>query len=322
MMHKLQLSHMHRPVCIPPLQPCLQPRQTLMENLNGISGPGGDARSRARALFHARSALHLGKSYSSVGDIPNFSSTYHTNTSASIGNNILTRIITWNVGGADGTLTDPVKLEFLCNTMLIQDIHIALITECHADVASVKQKLRELHLHSKFRVRGQGKLLAWLIRTDTAGRIVQDLSLSCGRVSGIVLAGACRTRTLIIGIYGISGASTDHHCSRAQQELLASLVPTITDNQKLKHHVIVLGDFNVTPGHSWSTSAASLSTSISHLESWRTSLGKHFYRSRTTQKRHTTQAPHRGPQAGSNPFSCNQFTVPPRGSDQCPTSSQ
>jgi hypothetical protein len=50
--------------------------------------------------------------------------------------------------------------------------------------------------------------------------------------------------------------------------------------------------------------------------------GKHFYRSRTTQKRHTTQAPHKGSQAGSSPFSCNQFTVPPRGSVQFPTSSQ
>ena len=255
------------------LQPCLQPRQTLMENLSDISGPGGDARSRARALFHARSALHLGKSYSSVGDIPNLSSTYQPNASATNGNNILTRIITWNVGGADGTLADPVKLEFLCNTMLLQGIHIALITECHADVASVQQKLRDLHLHSKFRVRGQGKQLAWLIRTDTADRIVQDLSLSCGRISGIVLAGACQTRTLIIGLYGISGASTDHHCSRAQQDLLASLVPTITDNQKLQYHIIVLGDFNVTPGHSWSTSTASLSASISHLESWRTTMG-------------------------------------------------
>jgi exonuclease III len=244
-----------------------------MEKLSDISGPGGDARSRARALFHARSALHLGESYSSVGDIPNLSSTYHSNASATNGKNILTRIITWNVGGADGTLADPVKLEFLCNTMLLQGIHIALITESHADVASVKQKLRELHLHAKFRVRGQGKLLAWLIRTDTADRIVQDPSLSCGRISGIVLAGACQTRTLIIGLYGISGASTDHHCSRAQQELLASLVPTITDNQKLKHHIIVLGDFNVTPGHAWSTSASSLSASISHLESWRSILG-------------------------------------------------
>ncbi len=176
-----------------------------MENLSDISGPSGDARSRARALFHARSALHLGKSYASVGDIPSLSSTYHSNASATNGNTILTRLITWNVGGADGTLADPVKLEFLCNTMLIQGIHIALITECHADVASVKQKLRELHLHAKFRVRGQGKLLAWLIRTDTADRIVQDLSLSrsCGRISGIVLAGACQTRTLIIGLYGI-----------------------------------------------------------------------------------------------------------------------
>jgi exonuclease III len=238
-----------------------------MENLSGTSGPGGDARSHARALFHARSALHLGKSYSSMGDIPNLSSTYRTNASATNGNSILTRIITWNVGGADGTLADPVKLEFLCNTMLLQGIHIALITECHADAESVKRVLRELHLHTRFRVRGQGKLIAWLIQTDTADRIVQDLSLSCGRISGIVLAGACQTRTLIIGLYGISGASTDHHCSRAQQDLLASLVPTITDNQKLQYHIIVLGDFNVTPGHSWSTSTASLSASISHLES-------------------------------------------------------
>ena len=244
-----------------------------MENLSGTSGPGGDARSHARALFQARSALHLGKSYSSVGDIPNFSSTYHTSASASTGNNTLTRIITWNVGGADGTLADSVKLNFLCNTMLLQGIHIALITECHAEVASIKNKLRELHLHTKFRVRGQGKLVAWLIQTDTADRIVQDLSLTCGRISGIVLAGACQTRTLILGIYGISGATTDHHCSRAQQELLASLTPTILANLKLKHHIIVLGDFNVTPGHSWSTSASLLSSSITHLESWRTSLG-------------------------------------------------
>ena len=235
-----------------------------MENLSGTSGPGGDARSHARALFQARSALHLGKSYSSVGDIPNFSSTYHTSASASTGNNTLTRIITWNVGGADGTLADPVKLNFLCNTMLLQGIHIALITECHADVASIKNKLRELHLHTKFRVRGQGKLVAWLIQTDTADRIVQDLSLTCGRISGIVLAGACQTRTLILGIYGISGATTDHHCSRAQQELLTSLTPTILANLKLKHHIIVLGDFNVTPGHSWSTSASLLSSSITH----------------------------------------------------------
>ena len=156
-----------------------------MEKLSGTSGSGGDARSHAQALFQARSALHLGKSYSSVGDIPNFSSTYHTSASASTGNNTLTRILTWNVGGANGTLTDSVKLNFLCNTMLLQGIHIALITECHADVASVKQTLRELRLHTKFRVRGQGKMLAWLIQTDTADRIVQDLSLTCGRTSGV-----------------------------------------------------------------------------------------------------------------------------------------
>jgi hypothetical protein len=67
------------------------------------------------------------------------------------------------------------------------------------------------------------------------------------------------------------------------------------------------------------TTVLTLSASAGRDEQQGGLRGKHFYRSRTTQNGTRPGAP-RGPQAGSNPFGCDQLTVPPRGSVQSPTS--
>ena len=121
--------------------------QAMPENLDHGRGPArrvlyaqGEQRQERnpRWLFDRRAEQHLGSTFHAVGDIRNFVSrldpTYNVNkVDTNLGNskNLAgnTRVMVWNAGGGAGTLQDPDKLRFLCQTMMQQNIHVACLLE-------------------------------------------------------------------------------------------------------------------------------------------------------------------------------------------------
>ena len=179
----------------------------------------------ARRLYDIRFSHQLSSEYTILGDIPLLANTPSAIQPSNLGP--LTRVMTWNAGGGAGTLDSPDKLSFICHTMLCQGIQIACINEGRATRQAVKAGLKELHLQNSFCALGHGTQVVWLVQSALTGRIVDQPPMESDRVSCLVLAGPCRQRTLLLGIYGYSSATTESRCSKRQQELWEHVEPFI-----------------------------------------------------------------------------------------------
>ena len=109
------------------------------------------------------------------------------------------RVLCLNVGGGPGTLRDPDKLAFIAFTLLQQGVHIACLTESGIKRNGLTAALKSIGLNRKFRAFGQNGHISWLVREPVADKVVGRLEYEGGRIAGLVLAGACRQRTFILG---------------------------------------------------------------------------------------------------------------------------
>jgi hypothetical protein len=123
-------------------------------------------------------------------------------------------------------------------------------------------------MQQQLRVFGENGTVMWLVQTDTAEKVQKTLDLDEDRVSGLVLAGPDKVRTVIIGVYGISGATTASRPAQMQQALWEYITPIVEINQLVDHNIVVLGDLNVIPAARFTTSARPLRTSIDQFDSW------------------------------------------------------
>ena len=228
--------------------------------------------SSLATLYAQRERLQLGSTYAVVGNMHNVASGYSNDCSSSPHKTDFTRVLTWNVGGGAGTLRDRDKLRFLTNTMLQQHVHLACITEGKVTLKELKRLLRQVNMHLHFRAFGKNGDVTWLVQTAVADKVVQTLDLQETRISGLVLAGECKQRTLVLGMYGFSGSTTDSRSARLQQELWEYITPLVTAAQRKGHHVCVLGDFNVVPTADLTSSERPLQTAIGHFCSWQQAL--------------------------------------------------
>jgi hypothetical protein len=191
--------------------------------------------------------------------------------------------MTWNVGGGGRHTDSPDKLPFICRTMLCKGVQVACINEGHA--ADHQGRSEGVRLQNSFCVFGpcfgHGTQVVWLLQTALASRIVDQPPMESDRVSCLVLAGPCRQRTLLIGMYGYSSATTESRCSRRQQELWEHVEPFVRLNRERGHHVVVLGDLNVVPAAHLSTSKNLLTTTIQQFGDSAQKLGQvgavHWY---------------------------------------------
>ena len=104
--------------------------------------------------------------------------------------------------------------------------------------------------------------ISCLGREPVAEKVVSKLEYEGVRIAGLVLAGSCKQRAILLGVYGHAGASTDNHKAQRQKELWSQLGLLIEANQKLGHHMVVLGDFNVLPSVAFTTSRKALASSV------------------------------------------------------------
>ena len=150
---------------------------------------------------------------------------------------------------------------------------MACLTESGIKRNDLTAALRRVGMEREFRAFGLNGKISWLIREPVADKVVARLDYEGGRISGLVLAGACKQRTIFFGVYGHAGASTDNQHAQRQAGLWSRLEELIKPNQELGHHVIVLGDFNVLPAATFTTSRKALRSSIEDFLTWQSTLG-------------------------------------------------
>ena len=218
--------------------------------------------------FAQRQKLQLGSEFQVIGDLRNWTRYWSHDVSSTVEYTDFTRVLCLNVGGSSGTLRDPDKLSFLAFTLIQQGIHVACLTESGIRRNDLTAGLRRIGLERQFRAFGLNGKISWLVREPVADKVVSRLDFDGGRISGLVLAGACRQRTIIFGVYGHSGSSTDNQPASRQAALWSQLGSLVQANQELEHHIVVLGDFNVLPATSFTTSRQALTSSIEDFLSW------------------------------------------------------
>jgi exonuclease III len=170
-------------------------------------------------------------------------------------------------------LKDPDKLAFIAFTLIQQRIHVACLTESRIRRNDLMAALRSIGLDRQFRAFGLNGQISWLVREPVAEKVVSRLDYEGGRISGLVLAGSCKQRTILLGVYGHAGASTDNQKAQRQKGLWSQLAQLIQANRDLGHHMVVLGDFNVLPSVAFTTSRKALTSSIEDFLTWQTNSG-------------------------------------------------
>ena len=80
---------------------------------------------------------------------------------------------------------------------------MACLTESGIRRNDLTAGLRRIGLERQFRAFGLNGKISWLVREPVADKVVSRLDYEGGRISGLVLAGACKQRTIIFGVYGI-----------------------------------------------------------------------------------------------------------------------
>ncbi len=227
--------------------------------------------------FDRREKLHLGSNFHVIGDLKNWQRGWSHDVSSTIPSTDFTRVLCLNVGGGPGTLKDPDKLSFIAYALIQQGVHIACLTESGIKRNGLTAALKSIGLERQFRAFGQNGRISWLVREPVADKVVGRLEYEGGRIAGLVLAGACRQRTFIFGVYGFAGSSTNIQSARAQRNLWSQLGLLLEvhcmKQQEPHHHMVVLGDFNVLPSTAFTTSRKALLSSIEDLLSWQTKAG-------------------------------------------------
>ena len=231
------------------------------------------ATATARGLYDARYLHQLSSEYSILGDLPLHAATPSTRNPPDAGP--LTRFMTWNAGGEAGTMASTDKLRMLCLTMLCQGIHIACINEGHSTKEQLSERLRELRLQHQFCARGQGTQVVWLVQSSLASRIHAELPQDNDRVSSLILVGPCKQRTLVVGLYGFAGATTEARSGLRQQELWTEVAPLIRSYREAYHHVVVMGDLNVVPAPHLSSSSGLLFNTVRQFTEWSHDMDLH-----------------------------------------------
>ena len=226
-----------------------------------------------KTAFERRARLHLGSEFQVIGDLRNWRQGWSSEVDPTMRPTIFTRVLGLNVGGGSGTLRDPEKLSFITFALIQQGIHVACLTESGIKRNDLTAALRRIGMEREFRAFGLNGKISWLIREPVADKVVARLDYEGGRISGLVLAGACKQRTIFFGVYGHAGASTDNQHAQRQAGLWSRLEELIKPNQELGHHVIVLGDFNVLPASTFTTSRKALKSSIEEFLNWQSTLG-------------------------------------------------
>jgi exonuclease III len=227
----------------------------------------------AEEAFAQRAKLHLGFNFQVIGDLRNWTQGWSHIATSAVPPTDFTRVLCLNVGGGSGTLKDPDKLAFIAFTLIQQRIHVACLTESRIKRNDLTAALKSIGLERQFRAFGSNGQISWLVREPVADKVVSKLEYEGGRIAGLVLAGACKQRTILLGVYGHAGASTDNHKAQRQKELWSQLGPLIEANQKLGHHIVVLGDFNVLPSVAFTTSRKALASSVEEFLTWQTKSG-------------------------------------------------
>jgi len=223
--------------------------------------------------FEQRQNLQLGSEFQVIGDLRNWTRSWSPDVDSTVRCTDFTRVLCLNVGGSSGTLRDPDKLAFIAFMLIQQGIHVACLTESGIKRNDLTAGLRRIGLERQFRAFGLNGKISWLVREPVADKVVSRLDLDGGRISGLVLAGACRQRTILFGVYGHSGSSTDNRPARQQKALWSQLGALIQANKELKHHIVVLGDFNVLPATAFTTSRQALASSVDDFLAWQSAAG-------------------------------------------------
>ena len=224
-------------------------------------------------LFKEREKAQLGTAFQVIGSLRNWTSEWSTDVYPTPRISGSTRVMCWNAGGGSGTLKDDDKLRFLTLVMLQQHVHVACISEGKVRCQDLQATLKRIGMSAHFRAEGKNGMVAWLVRTPTADKIVARLEYEGGRISGLVLAGACRQRTVLLGVYGYTGSSTEMQAALLQRTLWTKLREIIVANQDKKHNIVVLGDLNVLPSAEFTSSVRPLPTAIEDFQDWQHRLG-------------------------------------------------
>ena len=237
-------------------------------------GPTVASRSFAEELYKEREQQQLGSVFQVVGSLRNWTSQWSDDVFPTPRVSDSTRVMCWNAGGGAGTLKDDDKLRFLTLVMLQQHIHVVCLTEGKVRSPDLHAALKRIGMGAHFRAEGRNGLVAWLVQTPTADKIVARLEYEGGRIAGIVLAGAChqRTSTVVLGVYGYTGSSTEMQAARLQRTLWNQLQEIIVANQAKQHNIVVLGDLNVVPSAEFTSSLRPLPTAIEDLQDWQRRL--------------------------------------------------
>jgi hypothetical protein len=93
--------------------------------------------------------------------------------------------------------------------MLQQHIHVACLTEGKASYKDLQAALKRIGMSAHFRAEGKNGTVTWLVQAPVADKIVGRLEYEGGRIAGLVLAGSCHQRTVVLGVYGYAGSSTE-----------------------------------------------------------------------------------------------------------------
>ena len=186
-------------------------------------GPKLAPRNCIEELYREREKQQLGSTFHVVGSLRNWASEWIGEVYPTPRISDSTRVICWNAGGGAGTLKDDDKLRFLTMVMLQQHIHIACLTEGKVRCQDLTAGLKRIGMGAHFRAEGKNGSVAWLVQTPTADKIVGRLEYEGGRIAGIVLAGACKQRAVVLGVYGYAGASTEMQAALLQRTLWQQL---------------------------------------------------------------------------------------------------
>ena len=224
-------------------------------------------------LYHHRERLQLGTEFHVIGNLHNWAREWIDDVLPTPRIAETTRMMCWNAGGGAGTLKDDDKLRFLTLTMLQQHIHVACLTEGKASYKDLQAALKRIGMSAHFRVEGKNGTVTWLVQAPVADKIVGRLEYEGGRIAGLVLAGSCHQRTVVLGVYGYAGSSTEMQATLMQRVLWRQLRQIIVANQEKKHNIVVLGDLNVLPGAEFTSSSRPLPTAIEDFQEWRQGLG-------------------------------------------------
>ncbi len=161
-----------------------------------------------------------------------------------------TRMATWNVGGRVGTMKTEEKLLAVLDMMTRMRIHLLCVCDGRATQAEVTQALHKCDATRNFKAYGyDGAKVLWLISSGLAVKVLGCLKPSKDKdwISALLLTGKGKIRTLVVGMYGVPGATTSAEASGRQQKRLNWVSQLARKHQGEKHQLVVLGDLNMVP---------------------------------------------------------------------------